>query len=258
MEAAKVIGAAILLPLFPLSLIFNRLVAWVPGYLGRAVAILVLPQAGVLVIGSIPAAQRHAGLLHSGAFIALVTFTAVFYAFKALSVREITIWARLMATSGLSLDWILVASGTSAHSVRLLALASSVPASLLMVWAGLLARRTGGAYLGLQGGYASVLPRLSGLVTLTALALVATPVFPSFFGLLHVFDLLRLSWLWPLLLLLLIWAWSLGRFLQDLLFGVYRGEKLTDLNLLGASAGFGLLLLFALSGLLWSGLWIGI
>lgn len=256
MDPAKVIGAALLLPLFPLSLVFNRLVAWAPGYLGRAAAILVLPQAGILMVDSIP--RRHAGLLHSGAFITLIIFTALFYAFKALSVREMTVWARLMATSGLSLDWILVASGTSRHSVQVLALAWSVPAALLMVWAGLLARRTGGAYLGLQDGYASVLPRLSGLVTLTALALVATPVFPSFFGLLHVFDLVSLSWLSPLLLLLFIWAWSLGRFLQDLLFGTYRGEKLADLSVLGASVGFVLLLLLALSGLIWSDLWIGI
>ena len=196
---------AMLLPVFPLSLIFNRLVDSAPGPWGRALAVLVLPQLGVLLL-------YHTGpflplpALAQRLWLMLVLFTAVFYAFRAVSAREINIWSRLTASSGLTLTWLLVASGSSVHLTELFALAWSLPAALLMLWAGMLGQRMGGAYLGLRGGLATELPRLSGLITVTALAMVATPVFPSFFALLHVFHLLALSWLWPLLLLLMIWG----------------------------------------------------
>jgi NADH:ubiquinone oxidoreductase subunit 5 (subunit L)/multisubunit Na+/H+ antiporter MnhA subunit len=257
MEWIILILAAILLPVFPLSWIFNRLIDSAPGPWGRGLAILVLPQLGILLL-------YHTGplmplpLLAQRIWLMVVLFTAVFYAFRAVSAREISIWSRLTASSGLTLSWLLVVSGTPLHAVQLFALAWSLPAALLMLWAGMLSQRMGGAYLGLRGGLATELPRLSGLITVTALALVATPVFPSFFALLQVFQLLDLSWLWPLLLLLMIWGWSIGKFLQDLLFGIYRGEPLVDVGGGMTSVGAGVLVLFALFGLIWSGAWIGI
>ncbi|WP_312262681.1 hypothetical protein [Candidatus Igneacidithiobacillus taiwanensis] len=249
--------AAVLLPVFPFSWIFNRLVESAPGPWARALAILVLPQLGVLLLyktgphASLPAPFWRVWLM-------LVLFTAIFYAFRAVSARELRIWARLTASSGLTLAWLLMASHAEMVAVQLFALAWSLPAALLMIWAGMLSQRMGGAYLGLRGGLATELPRLSGLITLSALALVATPVFPSFFALLQVFAVLSLAWLWPLLLLLLIWGWSIGKFLQDLLFGIYRGEPLTDIGVATTGLGAGVLLLFALFGLLWSRAWIGI
>jgi len=257
MEWIVLFLAAILLPVFPLSWVFNRLVGSAPGPWGQTLAILILPQFGILLL-------YHSGplvlmpLALQRAWLILVFFTSVLYAFRAISVREIGIWTRLMASSGLTLDWLLVASGSGVHAAQIFALAWSFPGALLMLWAGQISARMGGAYLGLQGGLATVLPRLSALITLSALALVATPVFPSFFALLWVFHLLDPGWTWPLLLLLLLWGWAAGRFLQDLLFGIYRGEALIDLPIgttwLGASALF----LFALSGLIWSGVWTGI
>ncbi|MBU2754131.1 hypothetical protein HFU84_09950 [Acidithiobacillus sp. CV18-2] len=256
MEWIVLLISAVLLPIFPLSLIFNRLVATAPGPWGRALALLVLPQLGILLL-------YHTGpflplpVLGQRIWLMMVLFTAVFYAFRAVSAREISIWSRLSASSGLALTWFLVASGSAMHFTELFALAWSVPAALLMIWAGLLSQRMGGAYLGLRGGLATELPRLSGLITISALALVATPIFPGFFAMLQVFHLLSLSWLWPLLLLLMIWGWSIGKFLQDLLFGIYQGEPLTDIGSTVTSVGAGVLFLFALFGLVWSGLWIG-
>ncbi len=256
MEWILLILSAILLPVFPLSWLFNRLVDTAPGCWGRALAILVLPQLGILLIYTVPTVPLPTSL--EQIILLLVLFTALFYAFRAVSVREVTIWTRLMASSGLTLDWILVAAGTNVHGVQIFALAWSLPAALLLVWAGLLRQRMGGAYLGLQGGLATVLPRLSSLMTLTALALVATPIFPGFFALLQVFHLLAVSWLWPLLILLLLWGWSVGRFLQDLLFGSYQGESMEDVSYGLAAGGFAVLFLFALSTLIWSGIWTGI
>lgn len=256
MDWLMLVLAAILLPIFPFSLIFNRMIGSAPGYWLQAAAILVLPQLGIRLIDMLPGSQLS--FLHSGWWIALVMFTAVFYAFRAISVREVTVWARLMATSGLTLDWLLRMPGPSPYGMSPAVLAWSVPAALLTILAGLLAARSGGAYLGLQGGLATALPRLSGLMTLSALAVGATPVFPSFFALIHVFSVLSLAWLWPLLLLLLIWGWSVGSFLQQLLFGGYRGETMPDLSAASTWVGAGALVSFALSGLVWSGVWIGI
>ena len=256
MDWLKFLIAASLLPIFPFSLIFNRVISWAPAYWVQAAAVVALPQVGIRLATSLPGSQLS--LLHSRAWLALVMLTAVFYGFRALSVRDVTIWARLMATSGLTLAWVLRAPLTATRGMSAAALAWSVPTALVMILAGLLARRAGGAYLGLQGGLATVLPRLSGLLTLSALAVVATPVFPSFFALIHVFSAVSLPWIWPLLLVLLIWGWSVGNFLQELLFGGYHGETMRDLSILGASVGAVALGLFALSGLLWSGVWIGI
>lgn len=256
MEWVKLAVASVLLPVFPSSLVFNILISRAPTSWGKAAAVVLLPAVGVWLVTSVPSARLP--LVHSGGWIVLVLFSAVLYAFRAISVREISIWARLMATSGLSLLWILDVARRGEHTMAVAVLAWSVPAALLLVLAGLLAKRTGGAYLGLQGGLASVAPRMSSLLTLSALALVATPLFPSFFALLQVLGQLKLSWLWPLLALLLIWGWSLGNFLQQLLFGPYRGERFSDLGAIGTSSGAVVLLLLVVSAVLWRGLWIGI
>lgn len=256
MEWVRLAVAAVLLPVFPTSLVFNALLNWTPTWWARAAAVIALPQAGVALVGSAPSTRLP--LVHSPGWIALVIFSSVLYAFRAISVREVAIWARLMATSGLSLVWILVAPARGGHSMAVAALAWSVPAALLMIFAGLLSERTGGAYLGLQGGLATVAPRMSAVLTLSALALVATPVFPSFFALLQVFDLLALYWLWPLLVVLLVWGWSVGSFLQQLLFGAYRGERIPDLGPVGASSGAVVLGGLAISAVIWSGAWTGI
>lgn len=256
MDWIKVLIAASLLPVFPFSLIFNRLISWSPTYWLQAAAVIALPQIGIRLMDTVPGSQLR--FLHGGAWLALVMLTAVFYGFRALSVREVATWARLMATSGLSLAWVLRAPSTATRGMSVSALAWSVPAAMLMVFAGLLASRTGGTYLGLRGGLASVLPRLSGLLALSVLAVVSTPVFPSFFALIHVFSAVSFPWIWPLLLVLLIWGWSAGNFLQELLFGGYRGETIHDLSAFGAWAGAVVLGVFALSGLIWSGVWIGI
>ncbi|MEB8475760.1 hypothetical protein OWA11_10915, partial [Acidithiobacillus ferriphilus] len=110
--------------------------------------------------------------------------------------------------------------------------------------------------LGLRGGLATVLPRLSALITLTALAASATPIFPNFFILLHVVKALPLVWIPGGLLVLLLWGWAVGRFLQDLLFGIYRGELLEDLTVGGTWLGGLVLGLFAVGGIFWGGAWI--
>ncbi|MFA7494858.1 MAG: hypothetical protein AB7C98_09390 [Acidithiobacillus sp.] len=247
--------AGALLPWFPMSWIFNRLVASAPGYWAQALAILVLPQLGLLLI-----VQSGAWSALPLSFLvilrALALFTAILYAFRAASTRDVQIWARLMTTSGLSLTWLLLSQDVQIHSIQIFAVVWSIPGALMLIWAGCLQQKMGGAYLGLTGGLATVLPRLSVLITLTALAATATPIFPNFFLLLHAMTLLSLPWVPLLLLVLLLWGWAVGRFLQDLLFGTYQGEPLTDLS--GGATWLGGLALgtFAVVGIFWGSVWL--
>ncbi|AEK57589.1 MULTISPECIES: hypothetical protein [Acidithiobacillus] len=249
MLALITIFAAFLLPLFPLSWVFNRLLDSLPMAAARALAVLALPQLGLLLLqhGVAPwmlaASQRRA-------LVALALFSALFYAFRALSTRDLFIWTRLNLSSGLAVLWVAWAMGTAIPVLQILALTWSVPAALLTLLSAALAARLGGAYLGLVGNLVEPLPRLTASIVATALALLATPIFPSFFVLFGTAMQLPLSWILPLLLLLLLWGWSCGRLFQDLLFGTYRGEVVEDL-----SVGSSLTIVVVLLGLLVLGLY---
>jgi Na+/melibiose symporter-like transporter len=235
MLALITIFAAFLLPLFPLSWVFNRLLDSLP---------MALPQLGLLLLqhGVAPwmlaASQRRA-------LVALALFSALFYAFRALSTRDLFIWTRLNLSSGLAVLWVAWAMGTAIPVLQILALTWSVPAALLTLLSAALAARLGGAYLGLVGNLVEPLPRLTASIVATALALLAT-----FFVLFGTAMQLPLSWILPLLLLLLLWGWSCGRLFQDLLFGTYRGEVVEDL-----SVGSSLTIVVVLLGLLVLGLY---
>lgn len=221
--------AGILLPLFPLSWLFNRLLAALPVGWPQALAIVVLPQLGLVALHfSEVSAQGLGPWGLYGSLWAIVS--ALFYAFRALSARELGVWTRLLASSGLALGWLDWWGGAPLSAVRIFVLAWSVPAALLFLLAAALTRRLGGAYLGLQGGLVAALPRLTASLTVSALALLATPVFPGFFALLRGFWHLPLAWVPLLMFLPLLWGWAAGRFFQDLLFGDYRGEAVADLG----------------------------
>lgn len=221
--------ATMLLPLFPLSWLFNRLLTRLPLGWAQAVGIILLPQIGIelLHISVVPQALPVSWRLY-GSLWAVVS--ALLYAFRALSVRDVGIWTRLLASSGLALVWLDWWSGAQLLAVQAFALTWSVPAALLLLLAAALTRRLGGAYLGLQGGLVVAVPRLTASLTMSALGLLATPLFPAFFALWRGFGQLPLAWVPLLLPLPLLWGWASGRFFQDLLYEDYRGEAIPDLR----------------------------
>lgn len=247
--------ATILLPLFPLSWAFNRLLTSLPGGWSQALAVVVLPQAGLLLLRfsgighSLPPIWRFYGDLWA-------VCSSLLYAFRALTAREVGIWTRLLVSSGLALAWLAWWSGAHLVTLQIFALAWSLPAALLFLLAAALTRRTGGAYLGLQGGLVAALPRLSAALTLSVLALLGTPLFPTFFALWRGFGQLPLAWVPLLLPLPLLWGWATGRFFQDLLYGDFRGEPVNDLGR-GAFMLSGLVLFASVFlNLVGGGLWI--
>jgi hypothetical protein len=166
--------AALFLPLYPLSIVHNALFMRLRSPLARAVLLLLWPQIGVSLLPYAPTEIPQAMVIWAVA-------SAAFYAVRLLTVRDLGLWSAMLACSALGLGWGLAANGASELDLRLFALWFSVPAAVLSLVGGHLARRFGAAYAGLYGGLANTHPRLSGVLVIGMLAAVATPLFPGFF-----------------------------------------------------------------------------
>ena len=234
--------AALLLPLFPLSTPFNVLLGRLkhPGF--RFAVVLITPQLGILALG-------YAARPIPGWFALWALASAVFYAIRLLSVRDLGMWAGFLATSALALVWCFAVDGMAPIELHLFAFGLSLPPALLMLLAGTLVRRFGAAYAGLHGGLAGCLPKWSRMLILVVLAAIATPVFPGFFIMLDlVFNVD-----WPLavaiLFVWLIWSWAGTRVLQGFVFGSCPRVDVHDLRP-AAVTGYSLVLaLFLIVGL---------
>lgn len=200
------------LPLFPLSMVLNRLSSLLAHPLLRAGLLLIWPQVGLLIfikLGEEPPAWIAPWAL----------LTALLYGFRSLTERDVHCWISILATSQWSLLWIpLLAPTTNLHLIAF-ALAFSIPLALTAYLAGGLDQRFGGAYTHLYGGLASTIPRYSTMLTLCVLALMATPLFPGFFVMV---KLLLLSNPFTLIVTLItwyVWNWAGIRLLQGLIIG---------------------------------------
>lgn len=208
----KLLLIGLFLPLFPLSIGVNALLARMPNAWARAAMLLLWPQIGVFLvaeyIGDLPDWIKYWGLA-----------TAALYAFRMLAMREVNLWIGFLATSSWALLWTPAFKGLSLAELEVLALGFGLPLAIMAVMAGEIAKRFGAAYLGLYGGLAVAVPRLTGVLVTSLFAAIATPVFPAFFAVLHT---LVISQPLPAILLVSIWgAWSWGaaRLLQGLIVG---------------------------------------
>ena len=229
MDLAFWILAGLFVPLFPLSWLFNRLVASLPAGTAQGLAVLVLPQVGIELLRLAP----HGRLCPVGLrpwVMALATASALLYAVRALSARELGIWTRFVLCSGLATVWLAWAVGEPTLVLRLMALGWALPASVALYLTGVLVGRVGGAYMGLHGGLVAVMPRMTASLVFAVLALTVTPVFPAFFMLWRGLGSIPVAWIPFWLPLLFLWGWAAGRLFQDLLFGDYRGEPVADIG----------------------------
>lgn len=212
MDGLKLVPLAILLPLFPASMLLNLILqrshnAWVAGAL-----MLAWSQAGVgLLLWLNPEVSQGVQ------WWALAT--AFFYGFRALVLNEVSDWTGFMFVSLLALFWLLPVERIPAAEAQLLALLAVAPLVILRLLSGMMADRFGSAYLGLVGGLVHGFPRLSGLVALGVLAAIATPPFPLFFHFVELVGLLPPSMAVALLLIWYFWGWAGVRLLQRLVLG---------------------------------------
>ena len=217
--------AALFLPLFPLSMVFNVLYTKVRHPLVRAVLLLLWPQIGLLVL-------FNSGVALPDWLILWALFTALLYALRALVLRELGLWTSFVGTSAWALLWILLDNGTSHLQLQLFAVGISVPLLLMALLGAGLERRFGAAYLGLYGGLAHSVPRFSGVLVIVVLAIVATPLFPGFFAMLSM--IVKAVPGAPLVavgvgIVWLLWSWAGARLLQGLIVGP-QDQNVPDLS----------------------------
>ncbi len=168
----KLLLIGLFLPLFPLSIGVNALLARMPNAWARAAMLLLWPQIGVFLvaehIGDLPDWIKFWGLA-----------TAGLYAFRMLAMREVNLWIGFLATSSWALLWTPAFKGLSLAELEVLALGFGLPLAIMAVMAGEIAKRFGAAYMGLYGGLAVAVPRLTGVLVTSLFRRDRDPGFPG-------------------------------------------------------------------------------
>lgn len=233
--------AAIFLPLFPISIVFNTIFKHVPNHILRASLLLGWPIVGVYLHGD----QQPL----PGWVLVWALATAVLYGFRLLTVRDMGLWIGFLATSAWALLWIAIDAGINTRTLYHSVLGFSFPFAMLAILARHIETRFGAAYTNLYGGLATTTPRLGGLLVFALLAATATPVFPAFFIMLHIMVNTTSGIIMTMLVTWLLWSWASACLLKGLLVGDIVDEQIQDI---GATTAwiYGLLLaIFAISGI---------
>jgi len=229
MSSLGYLAAAVFLPLFPFSMLFNRLFARLDNAAARMGLLLLWPQLGVLALGTL--GERPPAWM-----LRWAVATAALYALRSVAVRDLGLWTGYMATSAWALLWLAAAFGIAAADwvLALQAAGLSLPFVLLAWLVGRIETELGAAYAGVGGGLAETLPRLSGILVLAILAAVASPLVPGFFALLAttVHALPVMPGVATLILTIwLLWAWSGARTLRGFIVGPACAEPKRDLGI---------------------------
>lgn len=224
MSELSLLIVGLFLPLFPLSMVFNRVFIGVRQPLLRGALLLIWPHLGLFLVSAL-------GLDVPGWVTAWALATAALYALRALAVREVAIWTGFMATSAWALLWVPVLAGSSDFTLRYETLGFSAPLLLLALLIATLEQRFGAAFTNLYGGLGHMMPRLAGVLVVVVLAVIATPLFPGFFTLLTTIVsaspavALAAAGTW------LLWSWAGARLLQGLIVGPAADEPVADIGL---------------------------
>jgi len=227
MSGISILIVGLFLPLFPLSMIFNELFSRFTSAKLRIALLIVWPQVGIIL----------AYLFEVNIpdwVITWALFTALLYAFRGLTLREIGLWTSFIATSSWAILWVVLDSDTTFSQLMFYTLGLSLPLCLLVLLCGELEKQFGAAYTGLYNGLAESLPRFSGVLVFVILAVVATPLFPGFTVMLtaifstsasSIITGVTISIVW------LFWTWAGARLLQDLIVGTPKENGKVDLSL---------------------------
>lgn len=227
MSFSLYVVAALFLPLFPLSMVFNLGFTRLRHPISRALLLLIWPQIGLFLVA-------QAATPSPDWFVAWALLTAVLYAYRAIAVREVGLWIGFVATSAWALLWL---AGGGMPVLHIQALAFSVPLVMLSLLTTHIERRFGAANTRLNLGLATLAPRYAGVFTVAMLAAVATPLFPNFFTMLATIATqtgsdgaglpvvaMALATVW------LLWSWSGVRLLQGMVVGGGREDGAEDMS----------------------------
>jgi len=227
MSEILLIVAGLFLPLFPLSMVFNGLFNRLGNRSLRIALLLVWPQIGLAIAYSV-------GIEIPIWIICWALLTAILYGFRALVLREVSLWASFMATSVWAVLWLAIGvNDASLSELVFFALGISVPVVLLLLLSGELETRFGAAYTGLYNGLAQALPRLCWLIVVVVLAIIATPLFPAFSALMTaMLNIADDSFVLALMLAVawFIWGWAGARLIQGLLIGSDSKVSAADMS----------------------------
>ena len=226
MSELLLLVAGLFLPLFPLSMVFNELFDRIGKSKLRMLLLLVWPQIGLAIAYS-------TGIEIPSWIIGWAILTAVLYGFRALVLREVSLWVSFIATSTWAILWLVIDGSSEFSQLVFYALGFSVPLALLVLLSCELERRFGAAYTGLYNGLAQTLPRLSGVLVIVVLAIIATPLFPAFTVMMAAIlssSATSLIMAIAVAIVWLLWGWAGTRFLQGLIIGPVHEEPISDLS----------------------------
>lgn len=236
MDLQHVLLALWFLPLFPFSGLFvylvGRLIRWP---LVRAALFVAWPVIGVLVLGhDVPGWMRLWAL-----------FSALLYALRLMTMRDLRLWGAYLGASSYALLWLPDAGHAPGWQA---ALALGIPLAFLALVTGMLEKRFGAAYSGLYGGLHLRQRRLAGLLTAVTLAAVAAPIFPGFFVLTGIAFHTGLGYAVGSLLTWVLWGWSAALLLQGFMLGPPRAAP--DVGTTGTAVSAAMLAILVGAGLI--------
>ena len=226
MSSISLLLVAIFLPLFPFSMVFNRLFARIASAPMRIALLLAWPSIGLVLLSALGNTLPTWVAYWSVA-------TALLYAFRALALRDLALWLSHIATSAWALLWLPAVFDETARASAWPVAAFSVPLVLLAWLTGYLERTYGAAYAGSLGGLATGAPRLAGLLVFTVLAAIGTPLFPGFFVLLNMIGVslnTTPATALAVLAVWMLWAWAGVRILQGLIVGPPNDTAQADIG----------------------------
>jgi hypothetical protein len=227
LETLIILLAGIFLPLFPMSMVFNAILDRITHIGLRLLLFSAWPLIGLFIV-------LDRNLVLPDWLLALALFTSALYAFRLLTLREVTQWSGFLATSLWSLLWLPMMQHTSTALLYGYAISMSAPLVLLVLLSAGLEQRFGAAYTGLHDGLARTIPRFAGVLVTVVVAAIATPLFPTFFIMLDmVVNTISDTPLAATVLLLiwLFWSWAGARLIQGLIVGRASTARIADMEI---------------------------
>ena len=220
---------AFFLPLFPLSSVFVLLFQRVKSSYLKALLLLVWPQVGLWLASNTTETLPEWIMLWGVA-------TALLYGFRSLVIKELYHWIAFLSITSWSVFWVLIATDIS---LELILLGVSLSLALLTLLGREIDHKQATVYTGVISGLAHGRPKLAGLITLSLLLIIGTPLAPNFFNYFALIGQQFAESTSITFMLVLIWffvSWSGIRLYQQLMTGDYSQMDEIDIGMNSAVA----------------------